>query len=125
MDWVVTIVGLTGFFLAGRKIWWAWYVNLGCQALWVAYAIVSQQYAFIIAAMAYSIIFVKNAIAWTKEHRAKKYLREWEPTALYPVLPEIELPLLPNARYYPSQRFYRKPKMALRRSKILATSGRR
>lgn len=70
MDWLLTVVGLTGFVLAGRKVWWAWYVNLACQALWLAYALITQQYGFIVAALAYSIVFTRNAIAWTKDrHR--------------------------------------------------------
>lgn len=71
MTWLVTIVGLTGFFLAGRKIWWSWYVNIGCQVLWVIYAITSQQYVFILAATCYTVVFTKNAISWTKAHRQK------------------------------------------------------
>ena len=67
MDWVLTIVGLTGFVLAGRKVWWAWYVNLACQALWLAYALITQQYGFIVAALAYSVVFTRNAIAWTRD----------------------------------------------------------
>lgn len=72
MDWVVTVVGLTGFILAGRKIWWAWYVNLGCQALWVIYALTTEQYAFLVSAAVYSVVFGQNAIKWTKEHRDAK-----------------------------------------------------
>lgn len=71
-SWVLTTVGLTGFILAGRKVWWSWYVNIGCQGLWMAYAIVTAQYGFIFAALAYTYVFTQNAIAWTREHRAEK-----------------------------------------------------
>lgn len=71
-SWILTAVGLTGFWFVGKKIWWSWYINLACQALWFTYAIISQQYGFIVAALFYSIIFGKNAIAWTKEHKKKK-----------------------------------------------------
>lgn len=70
-SWVLTAVGLTGFVLAGKKVWWCWYVNIACQALWMTYAIVSEQWGFIVAALAYTFVFTKNAIAWTKEHRQK------------------------------------------------------
>lgn len=72
MDWVVTVVGLTGFILAGRKIWWAWYVNLFCQALWVVYALTTDQYAFLVSAAVYSVVFGQNAIKWTREHQETK-----------------------------------------------------
>ena len=68
-SFILTIVGLTGFFLAGRKVWWAWHINVGCQVLWISYAIATEQYGFIIAALFYSVVFGKNALAWTKEHR--------------------------------------------------------
>lgn len=71
-SWALTIVGLTGFYLAGRKVWWCWYVNIGCQALWLAYALITRQYGFIAAALVYTVLFTKNAIAWTREHRAAK-----------------------------------------------------
>lgn len=68
-SWVLTIVGLTGFILAGRKVWWCWYVNIACQALWFTYAIVTEQYGFIVASLAYTVVFTQNAIKWTKEHK--------------------------------------------------------
>jgi hypothetical protein len=69
MDWVLTVIGLTGFVLAGRRVWWAWYINLACQALWLAYALVTHQYGFIVAALAYSVVFTRNAVRWTRERR--------------------------------------------------------
>ena len=74
-SYLLTIVGLAGFILAGRKVWWCWYVNIACQALWFTYAIVTHQYGFIIASIAYTIVFTKNAIEWTKEHRKSQ---EWD-----------------------------------------------
>ncbi|MFW7414741.1 hypothetical protein [Demequina sp. SO4-18] len=71
-DWLLTAVGVTGFILAGRRVWWSWYVNLACQALWMAYAIVTEQYGFIIAALVYTVVFLRNALAWTKDHRAER-----------------------------------------------------
>lgn len=68
-SWLLTIVGVTGFFLAGRKVWWCWYINLACQVLWFAYSIVTQQYGFIAGAAIYTIIFSQNAVKWTRDHR--------------------------------------------------------
>lgn len=71
-SWLLAIVGLTGFILAGRKVWWCWYINLACQVLWFAYAIVTKQYGFLASAIAYSIVFTQNSIKWTKEHKKEK-----------------------------------------------------
>jgi len=66
-SWLLTAVGLVGFVLAGRRVWWCWYVNLACQALWLAYALVTQQYGFIASALLYTVVFARNARAWTAE----------------------------------------------------------
>lgn len=68
-SWVLSAVGLAGFFLAGKKVWWAWYVNIANQMLWLIYSIVTEQYGFLVATFAYTFVFTKNAIRWTREHR--------------------------------------------------------
>lgn len=67
--WILTAVGLTGFVLAGRKVWWCWYVNLFCQLLWFIYAFTTEQYGFVLAAMVYTVVFMQNAAKWTYAHR--------------------------------------------------------
>lgn len=63
----LTAIGLLGFWLAGRKVWWCWYINIANQALWFAYAIATEQYGFIAAALFYTWVFTKNAIQWTRD----------------------------------------------------------
>src|SRR5215207_8962608 len=70
-SWILTAVGLTGFILAGRKIWWCWYINIAAQGLWLTYALMTKQYGFIAASIFYAIVFGQNAIRWTKEHPQK------------------------------------------------------
>lgn len=67
-SWALSIVGMVGFILAGKKVWWAWYINIANQVLWYAYAVVTEQLGFIVAATFYTIIFSKNAISWTRDH---------------------------------------------------------
>lgn len=47
-SWLLTAVGVFGLYLAGRRIWWAWFVGLGAQGLWVAYALASEQHGFLL-----------------------------------------------------------------------------
>lgn len=68
-SWVLSIVGVSGFYFAGKKIWWAWYINVACQILWFTYAFVSHQWGFILGSAVYSWVFIKNSIEWTREHR--------------------------------------------------------
>lgn len=72
LSWVIGFVGITGFYLAGKKVWWSWYINLGCQTLWLTYALVTSTPAFAITALFYSFVFGNNAIKWTKEEISKK-----------------------------------------------------
>lgn len=76
-SWLLTAVGVTGFVLAGRKVWWAWYVNIACQFLWLAYALITAQYGFIVASGVYFVVFTRNAIRWTREHRAEHRDDAW------------------------------------------------
>lgn len=69
-SWLLTLVGVTGFWLAGNKVWWCWYINVACQALWAAYSIVTEQWGFLAACVIYSVTFTRNAIRSTREHRA-------------------------------------------------------
>lgn len=69
---VLTVWGLTGFILVGKKFWWAWLINLSCQVLWIMYALYSEQYAFILAAVAYIVVFSRNHFKWATEHFTRK-----------------------------------------------------
>lgn len=44
-SWVLTLVGVTCFFLAGRKVWWAWYVGLAGQITWLLYSLITEHFA--------------------------------------------------------------------------------
>lgn len=77
-DYILSISGVLGFILAGKKIWWAWYINLGSQFIWFAYSITTQQYGFLIGSSIYFIVFASNAISWTKEHFNKNNVKTAE-----------------------------------------------
>lgn len=69
----LTVIGVFGFWLAGRKVWWCWYVNIACQFLWLAYSLITQQWGFLVGVFIYGFVFIRNAIAWTREHRARSH----------------------------------------------------
>ena len=71
-SWALTAVGLTCFFLAGRKVWWAWYVGIAGQALWLAYSLATAQWGFLAGVVAYTVVYVKNAHSWTQEYLSSK-----------------------------------------------------
>ena len=81
-SYILTIVGLLGFVAVGQKVWWAWYVNLFCQALWFTYSVTTQQWGFFIGAVAYTLIFALNAYKWTRERYAPLWVGESETAKL-------------------------------------------
>lgn len=74
LSWIIVAVGLIGFYFVGKREWWAWYINLGCQILWWTYALVTGQPAFLVSAAIYSGIFAWNAFKWTRDHLSVKRL---------------------------------------------------
>lgn len=103
-SWILSAIGLLGFFLAGRKIWYAWWINLTNQAIWATYSIVTEQWGFLVATFAYTYVFTINAIRWTKEHKQAKRMIQYaendvkETLKLYPVDDDIDE--ADNPHYY-------------------------
>ncbi len=64
---VLAVVGIAGLYVAGRKLWWGWAIGLGAQVLWVVYAVVTRQWGFIASALAYGIVYGRNAARWRAE----------------------------------------------------------
>ena len=79
LSWVVSAVGILGFYLAGKKIWWAWYVNIANQLFWILFAFITQNWGFLLATAFYLWVFGRNAYLWTKNRNKK---------------PEVEIPEL-------------------------------
>jgi len=63
-SWLLTAVGVLGLYIAGRRNRWGWAVGIGAQFLWLAYAIASQQWGFIVSVGAYGWVYVRNFLAW-------------------------------------------------------------
>jgi hypothetical protein len=69
--WSVLLAGfgLIGLYLAGRNNYWGWALGLLDEALWVVYAVHTQQWAFCLSAMAYGWVYLRNLRAWAhREH---------------------------------------------------------
>jgi nicotinamide riboside transporter PnuC len=66
-SYVLAAIGVTGTFFVGRKVIWAWLVLLVNECLWTVYAITTEQYGFILAAIAYGAVYIRSYIHWSKE----------------------------------------------------------
>jgi nicotinamide riboside transporter PnuC len=63
-SWLLMIVGVTGLYFSGKQKWWGWLIGLLSEILWMIYAVVTEQYGFIVFALVYAIVFIKNAYSW-------------------------------------------------------------
>lgn len=63
-SYILTAVGVFGLWLAGRKSKFGWAVGLGAQVLWLSYAVTTEQWGFIVSAVAYGWVYSKNFLAW-------------------------------------------------------------
>ncbi len=63
-SWLLTAVGVTGLFFAGSKRKVGWVIGLGAQVLWLAYAVTTQQYGFLVSAFAYGLVYARNWLKW-------------------------------------------------------------
>ena len=66
-SWLLTIVGVTGIYVAGRKSYWGWAIGLGAQALWLAYSIQTHQYGFTASCLVYGAVYAKNLRKWRRD----------------------------------------------------------
>ena len=66
-SYALAAVGILGIWLAGRKNVWGWAVGCGAQVLWIVYAVTTQQYGFIISAIAYGAVYGYNWRRWRLE----------------------------------------------------------
>jgi hypothetical protein len=66
-SFLLAAVGIYGLYLAGKKNVWGWAVGVFAQVMWIIFSIVTEQYGFIISAVAYATVYAKNFLAWRKE----------------------------------------------------------
>ena len=59
-SYILTAIGVFGLWLAGRKDWRGWLVGLTAQGVWLAYAVATQQWGFIVSAFAYGWVYALN-----------------------------------------------------------------
>lgn len=69
MWWSIMLatIGIAGIYVTTRKLWWGFALGLAAQLLWIAYAIATQQYGFILSAVGYGIVYWIGARKWFQE----------------------------------------------------------
>lgn len=70
-SWILTAVGVTSQYLAGRRSVWGWALGIVAQALWLAYSISTRQWGFLLSVGAYGSVYVINFRRWRAEGSAQ------------------------------------------------------
>ena len=63
-SWVLAVIGVIGIYFVGRKFTWAWLWLIFNECLWIIYAVTTEQYGFIFAAVAYVAVYIKVFLHW-------------------------------------------------------------
>lgn len=61
---MLAAIGICGIFVVGQKTIWGWWVLLFNECLWIIYAITTEQYGFIVGAVAYAAVYIKSYLHW-------------------------------------------------------------
>lgn len=70
-SWILTAVGVTGLYYAGKRRALGWAIGLGAQGLWLAYAIVTRQWGFLASCACYGTVYARNFTRWRREQHAE------------------------------------------------------
>lgn len=66
-SWILAAIGITGIFFVGKKTVWGWLILLANEFIWIAYALSTKQYGFIISAAAYAAVYIRSYIHWRRD----------------------------------------------------------
>ena len=66
-SYLLAAIGVTGIYFVGRKNKWAWLWLIFNECLWIIYAVTTDQYGFIFAAVAYTAVYIKSFLRWRRE----------------------------------------------------------
>ena len=71
-SWALSIVGVTGIYLTGRKNWRGYAVGIVTECAWVWYSIVTKQWGFIFGSTIYISVYLLNINKWLAEAKSIK-----------------------------------------------------
>jgi hypothetical protein len=67
MDWILSALMIGFYWLNGNKWKWIWFYSIGCNILWIIYAIQIKQYGLIPSSVMIAGVAVRNHLKWTEE----------------------------------------------------------
>jgi hypothetical protein len=66
-SWTLAALGVTGIYFVGKKTIWGWLLLCVNEGLWIVYAVITEQYGFIFAAIAYASVYIRSYLHWRQD----------------------------------------------------------
>lgn len=70
-SWLLTAVGVLAVYLIGSQRRSGFALGVAAQALWIVYAVVTEQYGFVIASLLYATMYARGWKKWTSNDTSK------------------------------------------------------
>ena len=68
--WALSFLGLLGTYFTSKKYWWGWLYLFLLNFAWVAYALFTKQYGFLLASVVYGILYLRTMLKWRRDESA-------------------------------------------------------
>ena len=75
-SWSLAAIGVTGLYLVTRRNWRGYLIGVFVQFLWIAYAVVTGQWGFILSALVYGFVNALGLVGWRREEKRNTKLKE-------------------------------------------------
>jgi len=72
VSWALSILGVIGIYLTGKKKWYGFAVGIANECAWVIYSINTKQWGFIFGSTIYISAYCLNISKWWDEDRKKR-----------------------------------------------------
>jgi uncharacterized membrane protein YcfT len=69
-SWLLLAIGIVGIWATGSKKSYGWLICISVQVLWIAYGLVTEQHGFIVSALVYGFVYLRNYLRWRRERLA-------------------------------------------------------
>ncbi|ALY10549.1 hypothetical protein FDH86_gp014 [Arthrobacter phage Tank] len=69
----LSVIGLAGLYFAGNKSQLGWAIGLSVQVLWIIFAITTTQWGFILSALGYGLMNLRNWRKWRADKRKSEH----------------------------------------------------
>jgi hypothetical protein len=66
-SWLLAGMGVSGMYFVGKKRWEAFLWLICMECLWIVFAIQTGTYGFIVGALSYIFVYIRNARLWKKD----------------------------------------------------------